>query len=451
MNKVNNIVLSILMIATFSQSSLAESAITLDGLLEKVISGRNADFVENTRRVNEFKRAKNKQKGLLSKAVLNTKNEEKKSNKLNFEISKNDQEITSLELQLADRLGNFGELFGVTRQVAGDTRAQVESSLITAQFKNRVEPLEALTESKRLPTMAQLRVLWSTLLREQTEQGRVARFSTDISNMSGFMERKEVIRFGPFSAVTDGKYLTYKEQAQQFGYLFRQPGGQYTKQVEKLMTASEGEVVSVAIDPSRGVILNLLVQSPSLLQRFKQGGLPGYVVSFLAVIGLSIGFVRLITLWMIGRKVQKQMHNKKISTGNPLGRIFKAYAENPHVDVETLELKLEDVILKEVPKLEQGLGIVKVLAAISPLIGLLGTVVGMILTFQAITLWGTGDPKIMAGGISQALVTTVQGLIAAIPLLLLHSLTSGRARLIQQVLEEQSAGLIAKRAEYGHG
>lgn len=451
MKNYNYLLLSVIITAVFSVNAYAQTATTLDGLLEKVISGKNADTKVNSERVEQFKKAKNKQANLLAIAKKSANQEEDTSESLNLQIAGNDDEIEALQGKLSKRLGNFGELFGVTRQVAGDTRAQISSSLISAQFPARDGPLQKIAASKALPTMEQLRTLWATLLQEQTEQGRIARFSTEISNEAGFAEQRDVVRLGPFSAVANGKYLNYATGTQQLTNLYRQPGGQYTGALESLLSAEEGETVNVAIDPSRGVILGLLVQSPSLIERFKQGGLPGYVVSFLALIGLSIGFVRLASLWLTSLKVQKQMHSKKININNPLGRIFKTYQENPSLDVETLELKLDDVILKEVPKLDRGLSTIKVLAAVSPLIGLLGTVVGMILTFQAITLWGTGDPKIMAGGISQALVTTVQGLIAAIPLLLLHSMTNGRARLVQQVLEEQSAGLIAKRAERAHG
>ena len=83
------------------------------------------------------------------------------------------------------------------------------------------------------------------------------------------------------------------------------------------------------------------------------------------------------------------------------------------------------------------------------LLGLLGTVTGMIATFQSITLFGTGDPKLMAGGISQALITTVLGLIAAIPLLLLHNFVATRSKDLVQILEERSAGMVASRAEKG--
>jgi biopolymer transport protein ExbB len=83
--------------------------------------------------------------------------------------------------------------------------------------------------------------------------------------------------------------------------------------------------------------------------------------------------------------------------------------------------------------------------------GLLGTVIGMIRTFTQITLVGTGDPKTMADGISQALVTTVEGLVAAIPLILLHAVISSQAKGVQQVLDEQAAGMVAERAEQKGG
>jgi biopolymer transport protein ExbB len=117
------------------------------------------------------------------------------------------------------------------------------------------------------------------------------------------------------------------------------------------------------------------------------------------------------------------------------------------MDTETLELKLSEGILKETPKLESGLNLLKIIAAIAPLMGLLGTVTGMIVTFQAITIFGAGDPKAMAGGISGALVTTVLGLLVAIPTVLLHTIVNGRAQRIIHVLNEQTTGIIAEHTE----
>ena len=121
----------------------------------------------------------------------------------------------------------------------------------------------------------------------------------------------------------------------------------------------------------------------------------------------------------------------------------------PDADTETLELKLSESILREVPKLQSRLTIIKIISVVAPLIGLLGTVTGMINTFQAITLFGTGDPKLMAGGISQALVTTVLGLVVAIPMVFISTLLKTRSKGIINILQQQSAGIIANRSEKG--
>lgn len=432
---------------TYSFSQELAPASSLDELLERVVQGRTEASEINQRRMSDFVEKRDQQEALLIQAKQDIERADAVGESLGESIAENTRELETLDTELKNSLGNFEELFGVTRQVAADTRAQINGSIISAQFPNRTQALDDITLSKSLPTVEQLKALWIILLQEQTEQGKVSQFTTLISDGKGLPIEKNVTRVGPFVAISEGGFLTIDSTSNRLSPLARQPGGEYVQSTNNLRASKGGEIVRVAVDPSRGTILNLLVDSPSLAERFNQGGLPGYIVTCLAVIGLLIGFQRLFSLSVIGARVRKQMNNKTITTNNPLGRILQAYEDNPKVDVETLELKLNDAVLKEVPYLDRGLNILKVLAAVAPLMGLLGTVVGMIVTFQTITMWGTGEPKLMAGGISQALVTTVQGLVAAIPLLLLHSVTSGRARSLQHILEEQSAGLVARRAE----
>ena len=127
--------------------------------------------------------------------------------------------------------------------------------------------------------------------------------------------------------------------------------------------------------------------------------------------------------------------------------MLAVYHENRDIDEETLQLKLDEAILKEQPALQARIAFIKIISMVAPLLGLLGTVIGMIVTFQAITLFGTGDPKTMAGGISQAFITTVLGLVVAIPTVLLHSIVQSRSTGVMHILTEQSAGLIAEHAE----
>ena len=440
--------LSPLPVSPVQSEALAQAkASTLDQLLNQVRQGRRSDNAANTKRVNEFRNARNRQSSLLRKAEADVAREETISEQLETAFNTNDLALGELELQLAERLGAFGELFGVARQVAGDTRGQLDNSLVSAQFPDRSAVLNEIATNKELPTMDQLRQLWYLLQLEMTEQGKVTTFAAKVIDQEGIPRDESVTRIGPFTAIANGRYLRFDPAIQELADLSRQPAGSWLSAADRLEGADEGEFVKAAIDPSSGAILGLLVQTPSLMERVNQGGIVGYVVIALLGVGLLIGFERIFTLSATASAVRRQVRNKKASKGNPLGRILMAYEENQHAGVETIELKLDEAILKETPKLERGLNTLKVLAGVAPLLGLLGTVTGMIVTFQAITLFGTGDPKLMAGGISQALVTTVLGLTAAIPLVLLHSLANGRARTVQQILEEQSAGLVASQAE----
>ncbi|MEX1033792.1 MAG: MotA/TolQ/ExbB proton channel family protein [Cellvibrionaceae bacterium] len=434
--------------ATTVSADVTEPVSSLEQLLDRVVQSQRADAVANRERVQDFVNRRDQQRQLLDEVQAEIAEQERISASLKQTIESNKDTLAELEDQLLTRLGDFDELFGVTRQVAGDTLARINSSIISAQFPGRERALANIAQEKKaLPSIEQLSELWLILLQEQTEQAKVATFSASINNAAGEVVEKQVTRIGPFNAVADGNFLVYNGDAGRLTTLHRQPAAVYRRSAEQMEHAAPGQLVTATIDPSSGAILSLLVQAPNLLERFHQGGLVGYLVTLLAAIGLTIGVQRMASLWWTATKVKRQMRSKQLDDNNPLGRVLQSYQDNTKADPETLELKLEDAVMKEVPKLERGLNTLKVLAAVAPLMGLLGTVIGMIITFQSITLWGTGDPKLMAGGISQALMTTVLGLIAAIPLLLLHSMASGRARLLQQILQEQSAGLLAKRAE----
>jgi biopolymer transport protein ExbB len=229
--------------------------------------------------------------------------------------------------------------------------------------------------------------------------------------------------------------------------LGRQPQSRYLSDAEDFQNTAAGEIAPVGIDPSRGSVLSLLVQAPSFSERFQQGGVIGYVIIGVLLIGLLLVGERFLFLSRVGKQIKVQLATGKMDPSNPLGMIFDAYEKNREKDIESLELKLDEAIIRGTSSVDRGLSTIKLFAAVAPLLGLLGTVTGMIATFQSITLFGTGDPKLMAGGISQALITTVLGLVAAIPLLLLHSVVSGKSKIILSILEEQSVGLLAKKSE----
>jgi len=426
--------------------------VNLDDLLEKVRKGIQTQTQEFQQREQEFRAARDRQRQLLSQARTDRANEERRSERLEATYNSNEQRINTLTTQLRDKLGNLNEVFGVLQQVAGDTRSQFQGSHISAQYPGRDEALTALiqkaAEGTDLPTIEEIEGLWYQIQQEMTESGKISTFSTQVAKADGTQETVEITRVGDFNIVGDGKYYVLND-AGAVTELARQPSSRYTGTIDDLIEAGPNEIVSFGVDPSRGQILNVYVDTPSLTERIDQGGLIGYLILVMGGVGLLFILERFFYLFMVTSKVRAQSKNPAPNSGNPLGRVLQVYEENKDVDVETLELKLDEAILKETPKLERFLTLLKLISAVAPLFGLLGTVTGMIVTFQAITLFGTGDPKLMAGGISQALVTTVLGLVVAIPTLLLHSVVAGMSKRVVHVLEEQSAGMIAKHAEKG--
>ena len=423
--------------------------LTIDQLLDRVRQGWRAERVENERREKEFRGARSRQKNLLAEAKATLAAEEARSDLLEENFEQNELKIAEQEEVLASRLGTLGELFGVVRQVAGDTRSQVENSLVSAQYPGRLPCLDRLGQSKALPAIEDLEGLWAVLLQEMSESSKVSRFKTNVVKVSGEEVEQEVIRIGAFNAISNGEYLKWITDVAKLGEIGRQPAPKFVDTIDDLESAKEG-LVRFAIDPARGAILALLVSTPDLRERIAFGGPIGYAIIMLGSVTFVFGLFRLAYVAVVSRKVKVQKSASLPDAGNPLGRVLKIYTDNRSLDTETLELKLEEQVLKESAKIESFLWLIKVVSAVAPLMGLLGTVTGMIDTFQMITLFGTGDPKMMAGGISVALVTTMLGLMVAIPLVLLHALVANSSERVIDILEEQSTGLVATRAEEGN-
>jgi biopolymer transport protein ExbB len=128
--------------------------------------------------------------------------------------------------------------------------------------------------------------------------------------------------------------------------------------------------------------------------------------------------------------------------GKPVARVLQAGLQTCHMQREEMENALQEAILREIPPMERFLSTLGMLAAIAPLLGLLGTVTGMIDTFHVITLHGTGDPRLMSGGISEALVTTMLGLSVAIPLMLSQTLLNRSVDKTIGQMEEKAVALV---------
>ncbi len=424
----------------------------LQQLAEEVQRAAQQQGQINREREAQFVRERNRQRELLQQARNELAEQRRISDQLQTEFDANEQQLSELETVLDERLGNLGELFGVVRQVAGDLQSKFDDSLVSAQLPGRGDFMADLAQRRELPTGSELNRFFSEMVTEIAEQGKVVSFNTTIRDADGQEEPgQEVVRIGVFNAISDGRFLQWDIGRGELQSIARQPAGRYQGMARDLQNAAPGEVETMAVDFTRGAILSQVVQAPNLMERIRQGKQVGYVIIGIGIIGLLFSLWKGISLFLKGNAIKRQLKRDEPDKGNALGRVMAVYTENRDADIETLELKLDEAILRETAPLESGLSFIKVLYVIAPLLGLLGTVVGMIETFQQITLFGTGDPRMMAGGISAALITTTQGLIVAIPLTILHSLLQSRSRSLIQILEEQAAGIISRLAEKYHG
>lgn len=441
----------------FAQESEGDEAeiSTVEALLQLVKEGKTKEQSANADREAKFMANKNEQAAILAAEKRELARQERIADQLEAEYKKNEEILRVKEEAYQKELGSLVELFGHLQSSAGEAAVQFSGSLTSPQYGlERVDFLNELTskmsETTELPTIREIEGLWYELQREMVASGQVVSFDTTVIDVDGESSTCNVTRVGLFNAVCDGKYLEYVAATGQYAFLPRQPAGRFTKTAKSVGNADVGEQVRFGVDPTGptgGSLLANLIQTPSLAERAAQGREVGYAIIFVGLIGIGLAFWKLWSLYVLGKAVRAQAGSKTLDVRNPLGRVLKVGEENFKKDIDTLELKLAEAIMAERPSIERGIGAVRIISVVAPLAGLLGTVTGMIVTFQMITLYGTGDPKLMAGGISQALVTTVLGLLVAIPTTLLHSFTASSAKGIISVLEEQSTGILAERAE----
>ncbi|MBR9812580.1 energy transducer TonB [bacterium] len=433
--------------AQSDRAAATSDDLSMRELLNEVRQGRARDAQENKRREAEFLADQAQQDRLIREAKAKIAQLESRSAQLEKEFNANELKVEEKRQQRDDRLGSLKELFGHLTGAAGDLRGRLKASITTSQFDGRQEFLGNLiakmTDDTDLPTVEEIEGLWFELHREMTASGDVVKYATQV----GTEQNREVVRVGQFQLLSNGDYLAYDDNTQSVSVLPRQPQG-YGSGAAKLQNANAG-FTPVGMDPTGaagGGYLKALINSPTIAERWKQGKLVGYVITAVGVFGLLVALWRFLALTALSAKVSKQRKAGEASDNNPLGRIIQVGQKHANDDVETLELKLGEAIIKERPAINRGLPMIKIISMVAPLMGLLGTVTGMIIVFQAITIYGAGDPKAMAGGISSALVTTVLGLVVAIPMLLAHSMLFARSKRILHVLEEQSAGIVAERA-----
>ncbi|WP_146450170.1 MotA/TolQ/ExbB proton channel family protein [Vibrio kanaloae] len=437
--------LAVLLCITSISFSAFSASDTTAQLVNKAKSESRIQASHNVVRESEFKRTEQELKAIKAQLATKRASIQAATDALTRTFSENENKLARLEEKLRLETGSLGELFGVVRQNAKELGAELNSTINSVDRGAHTETVNQIIDAKSLPSMPQLSGLWASMNEQIQASSELSKSQIAFINGEGNTQTVDAYRLGSIGLVTEQGYVSWNTQREDAIAYLKQPSNGPT--LASLSALANGDVSNVVVDPSRGFMLEQLALSPSLADRLQAGGVVGKVILGLLAIGLIIALVRGVSLMIARQKIRSQLKNSEQAGDNPLGRILAVYDKEQNQTVEALELRLLEAVVDEQTHLEKGLSMLKLLAALAPMLGLLGTVTGMIETFQVITQFGNGDPKVMAGGISMALVTTVLGLVAAMPLLLAHNILSTQAENIRNILEKQGIGLVAEQAE----
>lgn len=415
----------------------------IDELVKSVKEETRLEAAYDQERTERFLNERESQKQLLADARTQLAQVNREADALRKEYEESETTLNEYEVSLEERAGDLNDLFAIVRQSALYANGVLETSLVSAEQEERSAFLSGLGKSERPPTIDDIKRLWTEILTEVNESGKVVKFNATVIKPHGSEETQAVTRAGVFNAVSNGAFLRFLPDSGKLVELSRQPAARFQRMARSLESATSG-IQAMALDPSKGAILSLMVQSPDMGERVQQGGGIGYLIIFLGALGVLIVLRSGFDLFRARRSIEAQVKTPETNPRSPLGRLKQIVEKQKTERDEAIALRLDEQLAEESSLLNRGLPTVAVLAAVSPLLGLLGTVTGMIETFQSITLFGTGDPKLMSGGISQALITTQLGLAVAIPLVLFHSLLSGRANRLVEILGKHSSDLLAE-------
>ncbi|MBU1340172.1 MAG: MotA/TolQ/ExbB proton channel family protein [Proteobacteria bacterium] len=351
------------------------------------------------------------------------------------------------------------EFEGVVRTVAKDLKAMLLQSFQSGMAPGRHKFLEPLILQETYPSMEDVGMLADSLFEEIAASGRVNMTTAPIVDRQGREQMADLLILGNFTGIykldKEIGFLLYSDQSQRYFALSKLPSSRIKNNIADYM---QGKSKDVYMDISKGGAIRQLTHELNLMEQVPKGG--PIVWPILIILGMAV----LILVERIIFFTRKQTHPERLM--NTLRQLIIAqdwdgcriYLETmrskflPKILLTALALKdrtrpemenaLQEAILGEIPAIERFLSTLGMLAAISPLLGLLGTVTGMINTFHVITSYGTSDPRMMSGGISEALVTTMLGLTVAIPIMLAHTFLSRRVETQISRMEEKSVAFV---------
>jgi biopolymer transport protein ExbB len=428
-----------------------------------VKSNQNA---EETRKI--IAKEKKEVKAEKGQLTLSIKNKQKTFDSLKADYEKLLEQEKQLKKELAEQNQEIQTIDGTIRTSAKQARDYFHESLTTPEFPERNAIIKEVLQPDKFAGLEGIRNLLTLFMDEMAASGEIKRREGKFTATDGTENQGELIRIGSFTAayrLPDGNlgFLRPSPDGSSLLAIQGDPGWSLSKTMNNFF---DNEDVVFPVDISNGASFARLAQEQkSIGEWLSAGGLlvwPIIIVGIVAVILVIERFYSLSrirsnsdrNMGIILKMVSSEEWNKckefcKKQSKYPTCRIIGHTLNYMGEAREIIENAFQEGLLKELPMLERSLPTLNVLAAIAPLLGLLGTVTGMISTFQVITLYGTGDPRMMSGGISEALVTTQLGLAVAVPIMILHHILERRVDKIIGDMEEKGAGFAVALMKKG--
>ncbi|HET8551321.1 MAG TPA: MotA/TolQ/ExbB proton channel family protein [Gammaproteobacteria bacterium] len=456
----------IILAAFVAASAFAEAAPattnanSLDQLLNQVQSISQQEQAQMNQARAQFAAASpEQQKAMMKQAQAALDQAKAAASQASDQYSANEMQIGKMEDQInaEAQAADLSGVFSTAQKDADNLATTLQNALTNTQFSppagetGRLAFLQGLANSNGTPTLDDLQRLWYIIQHEMTAQGQVVSYQAPVVQANNKSVVSKVIRVGPFTASSEGRFLQYLPDLNILSVLPRKLPSNFRSILASFQNAHQGYARAV-IDPSgSGALIGLYINRPTWLQRIQLGQGVGYVIIAVGIIGALLFFFQIFRLIAARIAVNKQLKDLgNPRNDNPLGRVLLAFKGDPdriEEEADIAELRITEQVLREEPRLERFQSYLRLAVAAGPLLGLIGTVVGMIETFQTITDTGSADPRLMATGIGHAMIATVLGLGVAIPLLFGNALLKSLSDSIVQILDKQSSGMLAERIE----
>ncbi len=420
---------------------------------------------EAQKKVSAIKQDKSSLTAAIAKLKAANVSLEKENQAIESRIETLREERVTLKQALSVAQAENKELSGFVRSHAKDLESLLIQSLQSGILKGRHTFLKEILSQEKFPSMDLIRQMADTYLEEIRASGEVRVTNGTIVDRSGTEKEAQILVLGNFSGIytlaqeagqsAETGFLIYSAQSRRLFALSKLPASPVVKAIEEYL---KGERPDVPVDISKGAALRRLTHELDLVEQVPKGGPIVWPILAILVIALLILIERFFFFTFRRVKVEPFMAKvEKFVANNDWDQCKALFDANkkrlvpkvlltalPFRDLarQDMENALQEAILGEIPRVERFLSTLGMLAAIAPLMGLLGTVTGMINTFHVITCYGAGDPRMMSGGISEALVTTMLGLTVAIPIMIFHTFLSRKVDTQISRMEEKSVAFV---------